>query len=92
LAYSLVRYCLACRKYIFKFIFGGGDGFALGFGTDLMFFLVILVTLAAETIVAVYFFFPAFVRGYYRKKYSEELRQLEGKTQIEWYGVKYFNK
>jgi len=77
---------------IFKFIFGGGDGFALGFGLDLMTFLIIVAILAAETIVAVYFVFPAFVRGYYRKKYSEALRQLEGKTQIEWYGVKYFNK
>jgi len=83
---------LLALHQIFKFIFGGTDGFALGFGTDLMFFLSILAGFAAETIVAVYFVFPAFVRGYYRKKYSEELRQLEGKTQIEWYGVKYFNK
>jgi len=83
---------LLALHQIFKFIFGGTDGFALGFGTDLIFFLSILAGFAAETIVAVYFVFPAFVRGYYRKKYSEELRQLEGKTQIEWYGVKYFNK
>lgn len=36
--------------------------------------------------------FPCIIQGYYLHKYSEEYRDLEGKTQLEWYGEKYFNK
>ncbi|MDO4666373.1 MAG: hypothetical protein Q4A90_00860 [Streptococcus sp.] len=39
-----------------------------------------------------YFLFPCIIQGYYLHKYSEEYRDLEGKTQLEWYGEKYFNK
>ncbi|MDY4307790.1 hypothetical protein SNF32_13020 [Enterococcus mundtii] len=43
-------------------------------------------------IAQAYLFLPYLLRGYYRHKYSEEYRNLEGKTQLEWYGEKYFNK
>ncbi|WP_206853100.1 hypothetical protein [Candidatus Enterococcus mangumiae] len=39
-----------------------------------------------------YLYFPYLLHGYYKQKYAEQYRDLEGKTQIEWYGVKYFNK
>lgn len=35
---------------------------------------------------------PYFFRGYYKWKYSEEYRQLNGKTIEEWYGPKYLKK
>jgi len=79
--------------HILNFSSGGELGtMNLGLGVDLMIFLVILVILISETIVGVYFLFPAIIRSYYRKKYSEELRKLDGKTQIKWYGEKYFLK
>lgn len=46
------------------------------------------VIIAAE----IYVKFPYQVQGYYKCKYTEEYRQREGKSQIEWYGEKYFNK
>ncbi|EGO8095108.1 DUF4176 domain-containing protein [Enterococcus faecalis] len=39
-----------------------------------------------------YLFFPYLLHGYYKYKYPEEYRKWEGKTQLEWYGEKYFNK
>ncbi|MFQ6343905.1 DUF4176 domain-containing protein [Enterococcus faecium] len=39
-----------------------------------------------------YLFFPYLLHGYYKYKYPEEYREWEGKTQLEWYGEKYFNK
>ncbi|EMF0380369.1 hypothetical protein DUC50_RS12315 [Enterococcus hirae] len=39
-----------------------------------------------------YLFFPYLLHGYYKYKYSEEYREWEDKTQLEWYGEKYFNK
>lgn len=39
-----------------------------------------------------YLYFPYLLQGYYKRKYAEQYRDLEGKTQIEWYGEKYFNK
>lgn len=39
-----------------------------------------------------YLFFPCLLHGYYKYKYPEEYRKWEGKTQLEWYGEKYFNK
>lgn len=39
-----------------------------------------------------YLFFPYLLHGYYKYKYAEEYRKWEGKTQLEWYGEKYFNK
>lgn len=40
----------------------------------------------------IYIEFPYQVQGYYKRKYAEEYRQWQGKSQIEWYGEKYFNK
>jgi|GEM_PF-1333549 len=36
--------------------------------------------------------FPYQVQGYYKRKYAEEYRKWYDKSQIEWYGEKYFNK
>ncbi|EOS7735201.1 DUF4176 domain-containing protein [Enterococcus hirae] len=44
--------------------------------------------IVAET----YLFFPYLLHGYYKYKYSEEYREWEDKTQLEWYGKKYYNK
>lgn len=43
-------------------------------------------------VAEVYLFLPYLLYGYYKNKYPEEYREWEGKTQIEWYGEKYFNK
>lgn len=64
--------------------------------TDLVGFIGILgMWLAmdiAVIIVEAYLFFPYLLHGYYKYKYPEEYREWEGKTQLEWYGEKYFNK
>lgn len=39
-----------------------------------------------------YLYFPYLLHGYYKYKYPEEYRNWEGKSQLEWYGEKYFNK
>ncbi|EJZ8467044.1 DUF4176 domain-containing protein, partial [Enterococcus faecalis] len=39
-----------------------------------------------------YLFLPYLLHGYYKAKYPEEYREWEGKSQIEWYGEKYYNK
>ncbi|URZ86524.1 hypothetical protein [Floricoccus penangensis] len=39
-----------------------------------------------------YLLFPYLLYGYYKEKYSEDYRLYEGKTQLEWYGEKYFDK
>lgn len=39
-----------------------------------------------------YLLFPCITEGYYSNKYAEEYRDWEGKTKIEWYGEKYFDK
>ncbi|MGX7201243.1 hypothetical protein BCR22_02595 [Enterococcus plantarum] len=46
----------------------------------------------AIIIVESYLFLPYLLNGYYKYKYPEEYREWEGKTQLEWYGEKYFNK
>lgn len=38
------------------------------------------------------YFFPTVIQIFYRVKYSEKLRNFESKTQVEWYGEKYFLK
>jgi len=54
--------------------------------------LYIFMFLLIETIVLVYSLFPTVIQIFYHVKYSEELRELEGKSQLEWYGEKYFLK
>ncbi|MFL0252822.1 hypothetical protein ACJDT4_20650 [Clostridium neuense] len=53
-----------------------------------MWFFINLAFIAVEICIE----FPYQVQGYYKRKYAEEYRQWEGKSQIEWYGEKYFNK
>ncbi|OFI45703.1 hypothetical protein BG262_06820 [Floricoccus penangensis] len=57
-------------------------------------FLIISIFLfiVAIAIYEIHIVFPYILMGYYKNKYPEEYRKLEGQTQIEWYGEKYFNK
>lgn len=67
-----------------------------GVRTDIIGFISILALWIVFDIgfimAEAYLFFPYLLYGYYRYKYPEEYRDWEGKTQIEWYGEKYFNK
>ncbi|PTO34535.1 hypothetical protein C6N14_11755 [Enterococcus mundtii] len=64
--------------------------------TDFVGFISMLGMWIAMDIVIIfaesYLYFPYLLQGYYKRKYAEQYRDLEGKTQIEWYGEKYFNK
>ncbi|MDB7101962.1 MULTISPECIES: hypothetical protein [Enterococcus] len=77
---------------IWKFIFpdtGEVRNDIIGFTSIVFMWQVMnIVIIAAEA----YMFFPYLLHGYYKNKFSEEYRRLEGKTQLEWYGEKYFNK
>ncbi|MGX7243911.1 DUF4176 domain-containing protein [Enterococcus quebecensis] len=77
---------------VWKFIFPNTDGAR----TDMMGFIGIVAMWIAIDIgfivLEAYLFLPYLLYGYYRYKYPEEYRDWEGKTQIEWYGEKYFNK
>jgi hypothetical protein len=61
-------------------------------GAELTGFFGMLMVLVLGTVMFVYMIFPTVIHIFYRVKYSEELRECEGKSQIEWYGEKYFNK
>jgi hypothetical protein len=77
---------------LWKFIFPGITGVRtdiVGFiGIVAMWFVMDIAIIVAE----MYLFLPYLLYGYYKYKYPEEYREWEGKTQIEWYGEKYFNK
>lgn len=57
-------------------------------GVIAMWLIVDIAFIFAEA----YLFLPYLLYGYYKYKYPEEYRDWEGKTQLEWYGEKYFNK
>lgn len=77
---------------VWKFIFPGTTGVRtdwIGFiGIVAMWVAFDIAFIAAEA----YLFLPYLLYGYYKNKYPEEYREWEGKTQLEWYGEKYFNK
>ncbi|PQC32121.1 hypothetical protein [Enterococcus mundtii] len=64
--------------------------------TDFVGFISMLGMWLAMDIVIIfaesYLYFPYLLQGYYKRKYAEQYRDLEGKTQLEWYGERYFNK
>ena len=64
--------------------------------TDFVGFISMLGMWLAMDIVIIfaeaYLYFPYLLQGYYKRKYAEQYRDLEGKAQLEWYGEKYFNK
>lgn len=64
--------------------------------TDLVGFIGIVGMMLVANIGIIgaeaYLFLPYLLHGYYKCKYAEEYREWEGKTQLEWYGEKYFNK
>lgn len=64
--------------------------------TDFVGFISMLGMWLAMDIVIIfaesYLYFPYLLQGYYKQKYAEQYRDLEGKAQLEWYGEKYFNK
>ena len=78
--------------FVFKLIFPEKINSNFGLNAGLIIFLVILGVLLLETVVVVYIFFPTVIQIFYRVKYSEKLRNFESKTQVEWYGEKYFLK
>lgn len=51
-----------------------------------------VVTDIGFIVAEAYLFFPYLLHGYYKYKYSEEYREWEDKTQLEWYGERYYNK
>lgn len=57
-------------------------------GIDAMWFFINVGFIAVEICIE----FPYQVQGYYKRKYAEEYRKWYDKSQIEWYGEKYFNK
>ncbi|MGM0146180.1 DUF4176 domain-containing protein [Enterococcus mundtii] len=77
---------------IWNFIFPSGDTPRTDVTGFLGFLAMWFVFDIGFIIAQAYLFLPYLLRGYYRHKYSEEYRNLEGKTQLEWYGEKYFNK
>lgn len=78
---------LACY-YIYKFIFYSSAPTI----TPPLFLGAVIGLNIIIILMVFYLFFPCVIEGYYRNKYAEEYRNWEGKTQIEWYGEKYFNK
>lgn len=78
--------------FIWKFLFPQSTEVRtdiVGFiGIIAMCFVMDIAIVAAEA----YLFLPYLLYGYYKYKYPEEYREWEGKTQLEWYGEKYFNK
>ncbi|MFG5464426.1 hypothetical protein ACFJZL_01350 [Enterococcus faecalis] len=77
---------------VWKIIFPGSNEVR----TDIVGFLSVLgiwIAIDIGFIVAeAYLFFPYLLHGYYKVKYPEEYREWEGKSQLEWYGEKYYNK
>nr|WP_242586649.1 hypothetical protein [Enterococcus sp. DIV0869a] len=77
---------------LWKFIFPNTTGVRTDIvglvGVIAMWLIVDIAFIFAEA----YLFLPYLLYGYYKNKYPEEYRKWEGKTQLEWYGEKYFNK
>lgn len=77
---------------VWKFFFPSSDTIKsdiFGFVSILcMWFVCDIGFIVAEA----YLFFPYLLHGYYKYKYSEEYREWEDKTQLEWYGERYYNK
>lgn len=94
LVHSIFKYgwLIILLWIVWKFIFPNTDGVR----TDMMGFIgIIAMWIAIDIgfiILEAYLFIPYLLYGYYRYKYSEEYREWEEKTQLEWYGEKYFNK
>lgn len=80
--------CYLILKIIFSHIGDARTGIAGLIGIVAICFFVNVVFIAMELDIE----FPYLVQGYYKRKYTEEYRKWEGKSQIEWYGEKYFNK
>lgn len=77
---------------LWKFIFPNTTGVRTDIvglvGVIAMWLIVDIAFIFAEA----YLFLPYLLYGYYKDRYPEEYREWEGKTQLEWYGEKYFNK
>lgn len=77
---------------LWKFIFPNTTGVRtdiVGFiGVVAMWFIMDVAIIVAEA----YLFLPYLLYGYYKYQYPEEYRKWENKSQLAWYGEKYFNK
>ncbi|MFL0252826.1 hypothetical protein ACJDT4_20670 [Clostridium neuense] len=80
--------CYIILKRVFAHIEDIGTGTSGLIESIAIWLFMNLVFIAIE----IYVEFPYLVQGYYKRKYTEEYRKREGKSQIEWYGEKYFNK
>lgn len=78
--------------FIFKLFFLKKVEATLGLKADIAFFIALIVITFLGIVDIIYFLFPKFIQLFYKIKYREEYREWEGKTQLEWYGEKYFNK
>ncbi|WP_233278886.1 hypothetical protein [Floricoccus tropicus] len=74
-----------------KFVFPSLSGHTDIFGFICLVGMWIIINIGL-IMLNVYMFYPYLLYGYYKEKYSEEYRLYEGKTQLEWYGEKYFDK
>ncbi|PJI07275.1 MULTISPECIES: hypothetical protein [Clostridium] len=84
---------IACTCYlILKWRYPHIEDF--GSGTDGLIQIVTMWVIFNLALIAIeiYIEFPYQVQGYYKRKYAEEYRKREGKSQIEWYGKRYFSK
>lgn len=84
----LVVICVVLWKFIFPNTTGVRTDIVGFIGVVAMWFIMDVAIIVAEA----YLFLPYLLYGYYKYKYPEDYRKWENKTQLEWYGKKYFNK
>ena len=77
---------------LWKFVFPETTGVrtdVIGFfGMIFLWFIIDIAIITME----MHLLLPYLLYGYYKYKYPEEYREWENKSQLEWYGEKYFNK
>lgn len=77
---------------LWKFIFPGTTGVRTDFLGVISILAMWFVMDIGIVVAECYLFLPYLLHGYYKYKYPEDYRLWEEKTQIAWYGKKYFDK
>lgn len=77
---------------LWQFIFPGTTGIRTDFLGVISILAMWFVMDIGIVVVKCYLFLPYLLYGYYKYKYPEDYRLWEEKTQIAWYGKKYFDK
>ena len=80
--------CVVLWKFIFPNTTGVRTDIVGFIGVVAMWFIMDVAIIVAEA----YLFLPYLLYGYYKYKYPEDYRKWGNKSQLEWYGEKYFNK